>query len=407
MPYVTEAGIERILGDVSHPRNQKTLRRYLAERRALGVKLSTIQNDANHLRHIAVFLGQKPFEEATREDVRDFVIAQTATRKLRHGGTKTAALSRTTKNIRIVVVKAFFRWLKGTDEFPPEVKWLKPVKSSGEDDMIAPYVIEGKELQAIIQAHDHPQDRAMLATLYESGLRASEFVSLRIRDVTFDEYGAIIILPKGGVALKTGIRRVRLVDCAPYLQAWADIHPKKKQPNAPLWISRADRNAGERLTSNALWKFVSNAGKRGGLDKEIWPHLFRHSRATECARIGLTESWMRAYFGWSRSSDMPSHYVHLAGKDVEDEILRRAGKLKGPKEVQRAIPPRECARCRKESPATADFCTNSACGRPLTVEAAEKAEAQRVERINETLAQMVAAQVHAAMATVREGPSSS
>jgi integrase/recombinase XerD len=57
----------------------------------------------------------------------------------------------------------------------------------------------------------------------------------------------------------------------------------------------------------------SAPAKIAKLPKELHPHLFRHTAATERARLGWNEAQMRAYFGWSKSTDMPSRYVHLAG----------------------------------------------------------------------------------------------
>jgi len=51
------------------------------------------------------------------------------------------------------------------------------------------------------------KDRAMLSILYESGTRIEEIESMRIRDISFDEYGAIIWLPRS----ETVRRNIRVV----------------------------------------------------------------------------------------------------------------------------------------------------------------------------------------------------
>jgi integrase len=57
------------------------------------------------------------------------------------------------------------------------------------------------------------------------------------------------------------------------------------------------------------------------VNKNIYPHLFRHTRATHLVDK-LTEAQMKIYFGWSGRSEVPSVYVHLSGRDVEEAILR-------------------------------------------------------------------------------------
>jgi site-specific recombinase XerD len=64
--------------------------------------------------------------------------------------------------------------------------------------------------------------------------------------------------------------------------------------------------------------------KSCGLDKQVYPHLFRHSRATHLADK-LTEAQMKILFGWAGNSDVPSVYVHLSGRDVEEALLRIYG----------------------------------------------------------------------------------
>ena len=76
------------------------------------------------------------------------------------------------------------------------------------------------------------RDRALLMVLWESALRSEEILSLRIRNVNFDKYGAVLMLPrytslvaKKAVNHKTGTRALRLVDSVPDLQKWVQMHP--------------------------------------------------------------------------------------------------------------------------------------------------------------------------------------
>jgi site-specific recombinase XerD len=64
--------------------------------------------------------------------------------------------------------------------------------------------------------------------------------------------------------------------------------------------------------------------KKAGLNKRVYTHLLRHTRATELASI-LTEAQMKELLGWTQSSDMPSVYVHLSGRDVDSAFLKAHG----------------------------------------------------------------------------------
>jgi integrase len=74
----------------------------------------------------------------------------------------------------------------------------------------------------------------------ESGARPEEVLGLRVRSVSFDEYGAVIV-----VRGKKGERRVRLVTLASYFAAWLDIHPRKGDPDERLWVNISSTNRGE------------------------------------------------------------------------------------------------------------------------------------------------------------------
>jgi len=73
----------------------------------------------------------------------------------------------------------------------------------------------------MIEACDNPRDRALVHVLYESGARSGELLNMKIGDVEFDQYGAVI-----RVCGKTGPRRLRLIESVPDLQLWLSMHPK-------------------------------------------------------------------------------------------------------------------------------------------------------------------------------------
>lgn len=381
MVYATREGLERILAEIPNSTNRDLVRTFLEEKEANGAKLQTLVNHANHLRAWGVFLDGTTFSAATREDVRKFVNHRTVQRKFQPKGAQAATvrevtLSVSTVNIRKTLLRAFQRWVHGGDSnspFPPEVAWLQKTRQLDADTMPVEAVLTRDELHALIERQLHPQHRAIFATLYDSGMRASEFVSLRLRNVTIDEYGAVLTLPKGGDHLKTGARRVRLLNATPYLISWLNVHPAKDNANSALWLSMSRRDPRAPLTANALYTMVKREGERAGFDKEIWPHLFRHSRATEAAKESWSEAEMRVYFGWTRNSDMPSRYIHLSGRDVEENQLRRMGKLDGARTHRPNLMPHRC-RCGHENSATALYCERPDCGKPLTIEAVERKE---------------------------------
>src|SRR3989338_1579040 len=131
-----------------------------------------------------------------------------------------------------VGLRKFFKWIKNSDELPVEVKWIK-LKIKNNATKMPEDLVTQEEVKQMILAANTPRDKALLAVLYESGCRIQEVLSLKIKNIVFDQHGAII-----GVSGKTGSRRVRLVFAVPYLQEWLNHHLDHDNPDSFVWISR-------------------------------------------------------------------------------------------------------------------------------------------------------------------------
>ena len=299
------------------------------------------------MRFWGVWIG-KPFREATKDDLISLI-----------GTLETKDLAEYTKYDFKIVLKMFYKWLKGNDEvFPPEISWLKP-KIKNENHKLPEELLSEDDIKKLADAATSLRDKAFIMALYESGCRIGELLSLRLKNVSFDEYGAIL-----RVTGKTGDRRVRVVSAAPILGSWLDIHPAKNDPEAALWPQSAtnysDRAKYPRYST--VHFLIKNLAQKAGIKKRVHAHLFRHSRATFLASK-LTEAQMKEYFGWTQGSDMAATYVHLSGRDVDSALLSMYS-LKEPtekKEVKLNI--RICQRCKEKNSPVQSFCGK--CGNPL------------------------------------------
>jgi integrase/recombinase XerD len=181
-------------------------------------------------------------------------------------------------------------------------------------------MITENEVKLMIDTAANKRDKAIIALLWDIGARIGEVGNLQIRHITFDELGAAVSLDG-----KTGPRRVRAVWSVNYLKDWLKDHPNQKNPEAPLWFNFAKKmDKLEAMQYGAIRMQLNKISKKAGIKKKIHPHLFRHSRCTYMANY-LTEAQMNAYFGWIQGSDMPSVYVHLSGRDIDNAILRANG----------------------------------------------------------------------------------
>ena len=271
-------------------------------------------------------------------------------------------------------VKKFYKTMQPTEdnECPSKARWI-PSRMKWVDEEL-PEPLSREEVDKMIDAAQNDRMRCMLMVLYEGGIRAGELLALRVRDVEFVENGI-----KLNVRGKTGNRKILLVESERFLKDWLSKHPFRENRDAPLWVmvgNRKRENAEDaRIGYNTFRVLFKREATRAGIrlrhqnghsKSEVHPHIFRHSRATHLAPR-LSEAVMKEFFGWRQNSDVPARYIHLSGRDVDNEIL----KLHGIKTETNSEETKECPRCFRLNRG-ADFC--SRCAMPLTWDAARKKE---------------------------------
>jgi integrase/ribosomal protein L40E len=393
-----EGRIEQVLARVEDAANRDTILEYLHERRAQNKAPGTVVNEGGHLADLAIHLEGKGFREAERKDLVAFMNRRAWVREYRSrrkdGSFSTwerpVQLSDRTMECRGVVVKCFYRWLEGDDdEYPKKVRFIKSGgtvhKTLPTDTLVTP-----DDLQVMLKAAEDRRERTALAVLYESGMRSSELCSLNVGSVQFEEWGALLTLPTKGKNLKTGPRQVMIFrnESEPYLHAWYEDHPHKDDPGFPLFYGVSRRAPKARMTPSGVWDLVTRTAKKAGIRKKISPKLFRHTAATMRAKEGWTEGMMRGYFGWTKSSEMPATYVHLAQLDYQEMALAKKGfKSNGSGKPHSGLAPLICRGCKAENMPTAAFCGE--CRTPLT----PKGALDLKRRQDEVLAEMVREEV--------------
>ena len=247
-----------------------------------------------------------------------------------------------------LILRMFLLWL---DKDAGWIK-LKPPRN----DLRAEEMLSQEDVKALIDAANSLRDKALIASLYEGGFRIAELATAQVKDVAFDQYGAVLI-----VRGKTGLRRVRLISSVPHLQQWLGAHPRRDDRNAPLWI---DTTRHEFMKYDAIRKQLQKIAKRAGVKKNVNPHNFRHSRASYLASR-LTESQLEEYLGWEHGSAMARTYVHLSGRDVDEQLLRLHGLDGEQKKDEPTV--KRCPFCKAINAIGHTVCHN--CKRPLEMKA--------------------------------------
>jgi integrase len=218
---------------------------------------------------------------------------------------------------------------------------------------------------------DSLMEKAMFAVDMEASTRVGELLSLQIKHVVFDQYGAMI-----SVDGKTNARKIRIVKSVPHLLKWINSHPYRDDRNHALWIStHSTRWMGNALSYHAFNKRLKKRCKQAGITKRVYSHLFRHKGITDLAGK-LKESESRIRHGWSRSSSMPSRYTHMNNEDVDNKMLQIMGVKKKDEEQQSPII--ECQYCHVKYPSDTTYCET--CAKPLDIVEAERMEKESKDK---------------------------
>ncbi len=157
------------------------------------------------------------------------------------------------------------------------------------------------------------RDRAMLETLYASGLRISELLNLPVTNVYFEEQ-ILRIFGKG--------RKERLVPVSPsalnwikkYLDISRPVLDKKRLSEGILFLSVR----GRAMSRMGFWKILDKYIKKAGIRKEVHPHTFRHSFATHLLENGADLRAVQEMLGHADISTTQI-YTHLDRSFLQQE----------------------------------------------------------------------------------------
>ncbi len=149
-----------------------------------------------------------------------------------------------------------------------------------------PDVLDHHEVEAILEQTNVARplglrDRAILETLYATGIRVSELTGLK-RSHVYPEEGIIRVFGKGSKERYVPIGRVALKWIASYL---ADVRPKlaaKGRGSEVLFLNARGRP----ISRMAVWNIVRTYSRMSGVRKEVHPHTLRHSFATQLLEGG-------------------------------------------------------------------------------------------------------------------------
>lgn len=346
--------------------NKDAIKRFINKSFAEGISKARIRKYLTDFNSMLQMVDDIELLDAQKEDLERLVAE-----------IEQADYAEATKSDFKCVLKKFYKVMEGDGrEYPSKVGFIDTTIDKSKQENPDP--LDREEIEDIISACKNDRDRAMYKLLYEAGIRAGELMNLRVGDINFVDNGV-----KVNVRGKTGNRKILVVESERYLRNWLAKHPFRDERKAPLWVKVDGNNIEEKthedmrlnygfMRINLKRKAVAadvriERKENGKKSSEVYPHLFRHTRATHLA-TELTEAAMKEYFGWTQGSDQPQTYIHLSGRDIDREIMQMYG-IEDEKQEDEV---KECNRCMRKYKGRENFCPK--CGAPFTFENAKEAE---------------------------------
>jgi integrase len=225
------------------------------------------------------------------------------------------------------------------------------------------------------------QEKAIIMTLHETGMRTSDLLLAKINGFQVDDRGIGTIYTGNG---KTGRRAIDIIKSVPYIQEHLKQHPCRCELDKPLFYYIDSRNNKLKIMNHGrFYRLVRGCIENSGISKKFNPHWFRHSRASLDAIDGtMSESVRKRRMGWSDNSKMIADYTHLGQKEVRSAWLRANGLDFDEKKKEEYI---TCI-CRRTISSQNSYCPH--CGRPTSLEVLEK-EKERATKLQEEINEVI------------------
>jgi len=215
-------------------------------------------------------------------------------------------------NRQATILKNFYRAIVAMGHLEPRANPMAHFPRIKAGPRKLPVVLSPEEIERLLDAPPRNtivglRDRAILALLYGTGIRASECAQLREEDADLDD-GTIRVTGKGGHQ-----RTLPLSDCVietlkVYRQARGPAGPRET-----FFRSRSKRG----LSRNAVYERVRRWARQAGIHKRVSPHRLRHTFATHLAKTGVDVVTIRDLLG-HRLITSTQVYLHVTAADLRE-----------------------------------------------------------------------------------------
>ncbi|MGH7197738.1 MAG: tyrosine recombinase XerC [Candidatus Omnitrophota bacterium] len=263
----------------------------------------TVTSYGNDLRAFYAFLEKTPVEQTDILALRKYLALL-----------KNAALAKKTMARRMASLRTFFRFLQREGFIKKNPMGL--LKSPKLEKKL-PMVLDESEITRLIEAPENDvdglRDRAILETLYSTGMRVSELVQLNVEGVDFIG-GVCRVLGKGSKERLCPIGDRALRSIRQYLE----LREKAlERSGRALFLNHSPNKGGSRLTDRSVRRIVDRYIEKTSRRESISPHTLRHSFATHLLNRGADLRSVQELLGHENLSTTQI-YTHVSTQRLKD-----------------------------------------------------------------------------------------
>lgn len=285
----------------------------------IGKSYNTIKSYKKDIMQFIDYLNEyeeiKDFEEVETMTFRSFIAYLNSGDKENSKNNIQKSVSKRSINRKISALRTFFKYLQ-------EKKIVKTNKvayiTMPKFEKELPNVLNKEDINKLRDAVNTEKitgirDRLIIELLYSSGIRASELIDLNEYMVNIEER-EIRVIGKGN--------KERITFFSENTKKWLEkyIEEKKRKYSNYTKDTIFTNSRGEKLTTRSLRRLIADYAKKAGLQKEVTPHVFRHTFATELLNNGVDIRYLQELLGHS-SISTTQVYTHVSKAFLKDVYM--------------------------------------------------------------------------------------
>ncbi|MAB48154.1 MAG: recombinase [Flavobacteriaceae bacterium] len=260
---------------------------YLLKLELKRYSFNTVKNYISSFESFINHFKEKELNEINEMDIRTYL--QSLIQK---------GLSNSQVNLTINSIKFYYETVLGMPNRFYSIERPRKKKS-------LPEVLSKKEVLRIIDCTSNLKHRCIVGLLYSSGLRRSELLNLKIKDIDSKRMVVVVKDAKGN--------KDRVTVLSPKLLKNLQEYYKEYRPETYLF----EGQKGGKYSVSSVLNIVKSASQKAGIYKKVTPHVLRHSFATHLLENGTDLRHIQLLLGHS-STKTTEIYTHVANSSFSD-----------------------------------------------------------------------------------------